>query len=155
MTRVGVGAVIWSSDYQRVLLLRYSGNGEWARPGGKVEPCETCEDAVIREVLEEVGLDLGAPELRPYLRLINWAEGAALVPPVPWVAAGFAIRLPRPELEDSVRICEPDKHDAIKWMPVSEIIADLDQATNTCRSINLHPFTIGTLLLSLPAERLS
>jgi ADP-ribose pyrophosphatase YjhB (NUDIX family) len=57
----------------RVLLVKQSENGEWAAPGGAVEPEESPHDAVVREVREETGLDVrpialcgvfGGPELR-------------------------------------------------------------------------------------------
>jgi 8-oxo-dGTP diphosphatase len=47
---------------QDEILLQYKrkgfGVGKWNGPGGKVEPGETLEQAVIREVKEETGLDI-------------------------------------------------------------------------------------------------
>lgn len=47
----------------RVMLLRYDENGGfWATPGGSLEPGETQEQAVVRELREELGgehADLG------------------------------------------------------------------------------------------------
>ena len=55
-----VGAVI--DDDGRVLLLRRPGDdfmgGIWELPSGKVEPGETLEQAVVREVEEETGLQV-------------------------------------------------------------------------------------------------
>ncbi len=53
-----VGAVIHDAE-GRLLLVRRGhepGRGLWSIPGGRVEPGETDERAVEREVLEETGL---------------------------------------------------------------------------------------------------
>jgi 8-oxo-dGTP diphosphatase len=53
-----VGAVI-KDEADRVLLIRRGhdpGQGLWSIPGGRVEPGETDQEAVIREVREETGL---------------------------------------------------------------------------------------------------
>jgi acetyl-CoA carboxylase carboxyl transferase subunit beta len=53
-----VGAVVAHPD-GRVLLIRRArapSKGEWTLPGGKLEPAETLEDAVVREVHEETAL---------------------------------------------------------------------------------------------------
>jgi ADP-ribose pyrophosphatase YjhB (NUDIX family) len=54
--RPGVAAVIFQDE--RVLLQRRDDNGRWGLPGGSVEPGESVRTAVIREVLEETGLDV-------------------------------------------------------------------------------------------------
>jgi 8-oxo-dGTP pyrophosphatase MutT (NUDIX family) len=56
-----------------VLLAKHASNGDWAPPGGAIEPDESPYDAVVREVREETGLVVepialrgvfGGPELR-------------------------------------------------------------------------------------------
>lgn len=57
---VGVGAVIWN-DRKEVLLIRRTKEpriGQWSLPGGKIEKGESLEDALLREVLEETGLEV-------------------------------------------------------------------------------------------------
>jgi ADP-ribose pyrophosphatase YjhB (NUDIX family) len=55
-----VGAVV-TDDAGRVLLVRE--DGEWLAPGGEVEPGETHEEALIREVREETGVEIGVRDL--------------------------------------------------------------------------------------------
>jgi 8-oxo-dGTP diphosphatase len=45
----------------RVLLVRRADDGRWAMAGGWVDPGETPERAVVREVAEETGLRVSAP----------------------------------------------------------------------------------------------
>ncbi len=61
---VGVGAIIFKED--RVLLVqrgRPPAYGKWSLPGGLVELGESLENAVQREVLEEVGLNVRVQDL--------------------------------------------------------------------------------------------
>lgn len=55
-----VGAVI-RDPAGRLLLIRRGhepGAGLWSLPGGRIEPGETHQQAVVREVLEETGLSV-------------------------------------------------------------------------------------------------
>ena len=66
---VGVAAVLFQGDL--VLLARRDkepGKGQWSLPGGAVELGETLEEALRREVLEEVSLEI---EIGGLVRLIN------------------------------------------------------------------------------------
>ena len=52
-----VGAVIFDPEGRLCLVRRANepSKGTWAFPGGRVEPDETSEEAIIREVMEETG----------------------------------------------------------------------------------------------------
>ncbi|WP_077302519.1 HAD-IIA family hydrolase [Virgibacillus pantothenticus] len=55
--KAGVAGIIFDSD-QRVLLMKRADNGLWGVPSGHVEPGETVEEAIIREIREETGLEV-------------------------------------------------------------------------------------------------
>lgn len=66
-----VGAVL-SDDQGRLLLIRRAnepGRGLWSLPGGRVEPGETDEEAVVREVAEETGLTVTVSRLAGRVRI--------------------------------------------------------------------------------------
>ena len=67
---VGVGAIIL--DDGQVVLVRRGHEpalGEWSLPGGMVELGETIEQAIIREVQEEVGLTV---EVANLVAVLDW-----------------------------------------------------------------------------------
>lgn len=55
---VGDAAVI--DDAGRILLVKRADNGKWAMPGGALEVGETPAEGVVREALEETGVECQA-----------------------------------------------------------------------------------------------
>jgi len=53
-----VGAVIKDGDGRLLLIKRghEPGKGQWSVPGGRIEPGETDQEALVRETREETGL---------------------------------------------------------------------------------------------------
>lgn len=69
---VAVGAILREAD--GLLLVRRGHGpaaGEWSLPGGRVEWGETLAEAVVREVLEETGLEVVCG------RFVGWVERIA------------------------------------------------------------------------------
>ncbi|GAA4298738.1 (deoxy)nucleoside triphosphate pyrophosphohydrolase [Streptomyces venetus] len=130
---VVVGAAL--VDDGRLLAARRSAPvelaGRWELPGGKVEPGETADVALVRELREELGVDAEAGErvpgewpLRPPYVLHVWA--ARLLP-------GSAA--PKP-LQD---------HDALRWLGPGEIwdVDWLDQDVPAVRQALAHLGGLG------------
>ena len=70
MYRKGVGGVLLNSDGLVFIGKRKNTDAEWQMPQGGIEGNETYEDAILREMQEEVGIDnfkiLGSTPLLTY-----------------------------------------------------------------------------------------
>ena len=107
--QVCVGAV--AVDDERLLLVR-RGNppaaGSWSVPGGRVEPGETVGEAVVREVLEETGLDaLCGP-------LLGWVE--RIGDDHHFVILDFVVEV----LEPADPVAGDDALEAV-WVPLADV----------------------------------
>jgi phosphoglycolate phosphatase len=58
-----VGGLVQRDDGKVLLCDSHKWPGLYTVPGGHVELGETCEDALVREIKEEVGLDIKVQEL--------------------------------------------------------------------------------------------
>lgn len=106
----------WQAD-PAVLLTRRAASlrahaGQWALPGGRIDPGESPEQAALRELAEEVGLHLGASAILGRLDDYATRSGYVITPVV--VALGEARALqPNPAEVASVH-----------RIPVSELLRD-------------------------------
>jgi 8-oxo-dGTP diphosphatase len=75
MTLHGAAAVIFDDEGRILLVKENYGRRRYGYPGGAVEPRESPEDAIVREVREETGVDAAVDHLVGLYRL----EGGLLV----------------------------------------------------------------------------
>ena len=120
---VGCGAII-VNDKNEVLLLKRNANsrmhpGSWTRPGGAMEVGETPEEAVVREVKEETGIDV------EIVRFLEMAHDIDNEKNKYWVALGFLAR----HVGGEVINVEPDKHDDIRWFSLDNLPEGLNHYT--------------------------
>ncbi|MEO3975967.1 (deoxy)nucleoside triphosphate pyrophosphohydrolase [Streptomyces sp. CAU 1734] len=111
--RIVVAGAVY--DQGRLLAARRSAPeevaGRWELPGGKLEPGERPEDALVRELREELGV-----EAEPLDRIPGeWPVRPGLVLQV------WTVRLlsgePRPlEDHDDLRWLAPDESDTVDWL---------------------------------------
>lgn len=111
---VGVGAAIFNKEGKLFITLRgkkaKNERGKWEIPGGSVEFGETCEEAVIREIKEEYGIEIEVIELLGiYDHLIPEEKQH-------WVAPTFLCKI----VKGKPKIMEPEKCDDIGWFTLAE-----------------------------------
>lgn len=86
--------------------------GRWEFPGGKVEPGETEEQALVREIREELGVPIRVGERVPG----EWPLSDDLV--LHLYAATLIDGEPAPlEQHDEIRWVTPAEFDTVDWLP--------------------------------------
>lgn len=116
--RLGCGAVIQRADGALLLVQRgrQPEQGHWGLPGGKVDWMEKVEDAVVREVLEETGLEVTVERLLCVVDHFEPALGQHWVAPVYVVHARDA---------SVAAVKEPEALLALGWFPPDALPAPL------------------------------
>ena len=84
-------------------------------PGGKIDPFETVQAALRREIAEELGVELVGEHLLCVADFFDPARGAH------WVAPVYLVR----EVLGEPRNCEPEKHSDMGWFPLDDLPAPL------------------------------
>lgn len=120
--RVGVGAVILSEDHQSILLVKRKKApeaGYWSLPGGKVDYMETIETAIIREIKEELNVDIIIEKLLCVTDHILPEEKAH------WVAPTFLTSIEKGQLINN----EPHALADVKWFNLNSLPEKLTLTT--------------------------
>ena len=103
-----VALVVVESQGQLALLLtRRVGalrahSGQWALPGGRIDPGENAETAALREVQEEINLDLPKDAVVGVLDDYITRSGYRITPVVAWADTDIAMLSPNPSEVASV-----------------------------------------------------
>ena len=125
---------------RRVLLIRRDDCGQWAIPGGMVDPGETAPAALVRELREETGIDLTGMTPRILARTLvadpretDWA----------WIATTAALY----RLDDTVTATAGSDAADARWVRFGGLV-DVDQAV---RDGGLYPAHRPLLTAALAA----
>jgi 8-oxo-dGTP pyrophosphatase MutT (NUDIX family) len=94
---VGIAAPQGWSTAAALVLTRRAGSlrahaGQWALPGGRIDEGETPEQAALRELHEEVGLQLGTDSLIGRLDDFVTRSGYVITPVLVWAGAAREMR---------------------------------------------------------------
>lgn len=111
---VGVGAII-ISDGRILLEKRRSepGRGKWSVPGGLVELGESPENAVIREVKEETGLEVYDPKLIDVVNSVVFDEAGKVK--YHFIIINYFLKLKGGDLGAY------DDAEAVQWVSLSDV----------------------------------
>jgi mutator protein MutT len=113
---VGVGAIAINEG--KILLEKRKnepGKGKWSVPGGIVDLGEDLEQAVVREVKEETGLEVDAPQLIDVVSDVSLDENGKVK--YHFVIIDYLVTVKRGEPKAA------SDADALKWVPFNEVEA--------------------------------
>jgi 8-oxo-dGTP diphosphatase len=118
---VGGGVLIFNDKGQVLLMKRSSGAkneaGYWCKPGGTIEFGETAEEAMIREIKEELNLDI------EIIDFVNFTNHLISKENQHWIALNFVAKIIGGELKNM----EPHKHEEIVWFDLDNLPEMLTQ----------------------------
>ncbi|MGN7401907.1 NUDIX hydrolase [Cytobacillus praedii] len=122
LPKVGVGAVILDENNRILLVLRKKAPeaGCWSLPGGKVDYMETIEDAVRREIKEELGIDIEISRLLCVTNHIIQAED------IHYVAPTFIVSITNGQVKNK----EPHALEKVRWFSIDEMPENLTITTD-------------------------
>jgi len=112
MNAPGVGcgaAIVRDGRLMLVQRLKIPEVGCWSLPGGKVDYLERVEDAVVREIREELGVAIALERLLGVVEMVGLDDQH-------WVSPVYLAHLVAGEPVNR----EPDKHAAIAWRSLAE-----------------------------------
>lgn len=121
---IRVSAAVVTDAAGRALLVRKRGTSAFMQPGGKPEPGESAEAALVRELSEELGVAVPASGLRP---LGTFETDAANEPGHRVVADAFAVRLDPEAVTAAAEIAEARwvTEDEASALPLAPLSRDL------------------------------
>src|ERR1035437_686556 len=110
------------TDETAILLTLRAHSGQWALPGGRCDEGETPVEAALRELHEELGLELGPEDVLGLLDDYPTRSGYLITPVVVWAGASAGLS-PSPEEVASVHrigLADIEQADAFDFTAIPE-----------------------------------
>ena len=122
-SKIGVGVFVLNEKNELLLMRRgkkaRTEQGSWALPGGKVDPGETAEETAVREIKEEVNLEIKIEnELTTYDCTLPNEN-------IRWVTKIFLTKV----ISGTPQIMEPEKCDGLDWFALDSLPSPIAKMT--------------------------
>jgi len=133
-----VCGIVEHADGRRLACLRPPGKhlgGQWEFPGGKVEPGETPDQALIRELREELGIEV---EVGPALRSVEWNYPGGSIRLSPFLCRILG-GTPQPIEHEEIRWCGAEALRALPWAAADVPVLEELLARNSSEIRGLAP----------------
>ena len=111
-------AAIIRDAHDRVLVVQDGASGQWSLPAGGIEPGETPEDALMREVAEETGLRVQKAQLIAALGGDAFRHRYPNGDRVEYTILVYAC-----DVDNASPIASDGEATAFDWVPASEVTA--------------------------------
>lgn len=110
------GGVLILNKKEECLLMKRGKNskneaGWWCKPGGAIDWGEKAEDAMKREIREELGIEIDIWGYLPHTDHVIKKDNQH------WLAVNYVASIKKGEPKNM----EPDKHDEIRWFSLDEL----------------------------------
>ncbi len=127
MASVGI-IVVENSEGEAGFILTRRGKGlrnhsyQYALPGGRIDPGETREQTVLREINEEIGITVSEDQILGCLDEYETRSGFSITPVVLWVNDLSSLRPEPGEVEEIfvINLEELFRTDSPKWVTIEE-----------------------------------
>ncbi|KAA6436046.1 NUDIX domain-containing protein [Agrococcus sediminis] len=106
MRVITVSAICFERADGAVLTVRKRGTSAWMLPGGKPEPGETAAECAVREVREELGVEIALERIEPMGDFETRAANEA----------GFALRASVFRTRDAIEPRAQAEIEAVRWI---------------------------------------
>lgn len=118
MSVITVSAICFEREDGAVLTVRKRGTRAWMLPGGKPEPGETAAECAVREVFEELGVEIGIERIEPMGEFVTAAANEA----------GFSLNASVFRTRDAIDPQPRAEIDAVRWIDPAVGVEDAAEA---------------------------